>query len=671
LPELPRFYSTRGAPERSALVPVSPTMMGLEMEEVGKAGERLTQLGQIGWELSQKIEEAADAEKILNTHYKLKDDFRAAEEKFNQRRDYDKFEDDSNKEMEAIRQAYEPSLTSDNLRKAFDRSFMAQSSTLKDVLLKKKVNIITENALGAFDRTFKEGIDEYKNADENKRKAIKANLELESEILVSRNIMTPQVRERALANFDVMAEENREIFEKGNIVDRLNLKNSEEQKLLIEDLDKGVFSKIDALEKATYRGKANENIRTLVKEEEERKDKMKTLELVDDVKTAFKGMGKEVMIKQLQDPEYLKDKGATLTQGSQAITFLTNELATEAVFEKERWGRTQNTFLQKLNRGTLTEGEVMMSDLPATVLSQGDKAWFIDKIKERKFKDLAYTHSNPRVFGETLRSVVMNPKAWDRKNIWDMIGKADKEGNPMGLSPEHAWKIDTIWSNLVKEDPTLSKKYVPFQQSILRLEEYRRGFFFIEPKEKDSKGNLIVSKEETIENDRLHHINLLKFIDMVEKGEDPNIALGIIMKDYVEKKTKSFWDKLFNIALPSMQQDVGIQPREKGPGFLGELKTPSGKFSTEISIGVKIDGKETEIPTLVPTLTKEEVDYLIKGGEPTEKIVNKAVEHAKKRISEGKSPFAQKEKYELNKVYTDAQGRKAKYLGDGKWQLVK
>ena len=77
----------------------------------------------------------------------------------------------------------------------------------------------------------------------------------------------------------------------------------------------------------------------------------------------------------------------------------------------------------------------------------------------------------------------------------------------------------------------------------------------------------------------------------------------------------------------------------KGPGFLGALKRPDGKVSTELSIGVNIGGKEVEIPVLVPTLTEDEINYLLKGGRPTKEIVNKAVAHARKRIEEGKSPF--------------------------------
>jgi hypothetical protein len=81
---------------------------------------------------------------------------------------------------------------------------------------------------------------------------------------------------------------------------------------------------------------------------------------------------------------------------------------------------------------------------------------------------------------------------------------------------------------------------------------------------------------------------------------------------------------------------------EKGTGFLGELKRPDGGVSTELSIGVEFDGKEQEIPMLVPSLSKKEVDHLLKGGEPTDSIVDKAVAHARERKKQGKSPFKQK-----------------------------
>lgn len=87
---------------------------------------------------------------------------------------------------------------------------------------------------------------------------------------------------------------------------------------------------------------------------------------------------------------------------------------------------------------------------------------------------------------------------------------------------------------------------------------------------------------------------------------------------------------------------------QKGMGFFGELKRPDGKISTEISVGVGINGKETEIPLIVPSLSKEELDYLLNTPVKSKRffddmppeILQKAVEHAKMRIDQEKSPFA-------------------------------
>jgi hypothetical protein len=84
----------------------------------------------------------------------------------------------------------------------------------------------------------------------------------------------------------------------------------------------------------------------------------------------------------------------------------------------------------------------------------------------------------------------------------------------------------------------------------------------------------------------------------------------------------------------------------KGDGFLGVLPRADGKVSSEISVGVKIDGKEVEIPTLVPTLTADEKQWLLSNDVSDPKkipsaILDKAVAYAKPRLAAGKSPFAQ------------------------------
>ena len=78
----------------------------------------------------------------------------------------------------------------------------------------------------------------------------------------------------------------------------------------------------------------------------------------------------------------------------------------------------------------------------------------------------------------------------------------------------------------------------------------------------------------------------------------------------------------------------------KGAGYFGELKRPDGSVSTEISVGVGFDDGEHEIPTLVPTLSRKEINHLLSGAKPTDAIVGKAVEHARGRMAAGKGVFA-------------------------------
>lgn len=115
---------------------------------------------------------------------------------------------------------------------------------------------------------------------------------------------------------------------------------------------------------------------------------------------------------------------------------------------------------------------------------------------------------------------------------------------------------------------------------------------------------------------------------------------------------KSILD-LTKYAVPAKDPALNTQTWEKradgsskGNGFLGLLKRPDGKVSSEISVGVNIGGKEVEIPTIVPTLTQQELDYLLTNpvgdGHPIPpSIIQKAVAHAKERIAAGKSPFAE------------------------------
>ena len=83
---------------------------------------------------------------------------------------------------------------------------------------------------------------------------------------------------------------------------------------------------------------------------------------------------------------------------------------------------------------------------------------------------------------------------------------------------------------------------------------------------------------------------------------------------------------------------------QKGKGFMGMIKRPNDKLkSSEISVGVNVDGKEVLIPSMVPTLTKSQLDVLLSlppGTVPPRDIIQAASKFAQDRISKGLPPFA-------------------------------
>jgi hypothetical protein len=84
-----------------------------------------------------------------------------------------------------------------------------------------------------------------------------------------------------------------------------------------------------------------------------------------------------------------------------------------------------------------------------------------------------------------------------------------------------------------------------------------------------------------------------------------------------------------------------VDGTEKGSGWLGELKMKDGsnRIMTEFSAGFEVNGKEVEMPTIVPTLSEEELNHLLQGGKPTKQIYDKAYKHGMERIKSGESPF--------------------------------
>ena len=91
----------------------------------------------------------------------------------------------------------------------------------------------------------------------------------------------------------------------------------------------------------------------------------------------------------------------------------------------------------------------------------------------------------------------------------------------------------------------------------------------------------------------------------------------------------------------------GLRPdgSKKSSGWLGVYQRPDGNVSSELSVGVPINGTETDIPTMVPGLTPDELSWLLTTPEDQiaqnlpQSIMQKAIAHAQQRIASGQSPF--------------------------------
>ena len=99
---------------------------------------------------------------------------------------------------------------------------------------------------------------------------------------------------------------------------------------------------------------------------------------------------------------------------------------------------------------------------------------------------------------------------------------------------------------------------------------------------------------------------------------------------------------------PTRKELVRPDGTMKDRGWLGPMKTQSGKVVSEYSVGVPILGVQMDIPTLVPGLSKEEIVYVVNRAENNlpigrdamgNEIVRKAAQHAEQRVIKGLSPF--------------------------------
>lgn len=113
-----------------------------------------------------------------------------------------------------------------------------------------------------------------------------------------------------------------------------------------------------------------------------------------------------------------------------------------------------------------------------------------------------------------------------------------------------------------------------------------------------------------------------------------------------ESKSRRGYQVGGSVEDPSMYRSDGSI--KSAQGFLGPVKNNvEGGTMTEVSVGMEINGQEMEVPTMVPSLTKKEIETLanmkLEGNAKNipESIIMKAKQHALQRIEQGLNPFYQ------------------------------
>jgi hypothetical protein len=129
--------------------------------------------------------------------------------------------------------------------------------------------------------------------------------------------------------------------------------------------------------------------------------------------------------------------------------------------------------------------------------------------------------------------------------------------------------------------------------------------------------------------------------DAVERGDievDPSVNLDDVRKKAYGSSTKS----LTQFPADWYRRDGSLKSLK---GWLGPLTLPNGQVATEYTMSFSDVLGGMDIPSLVPTLSKEEIDLMVNdiipnGKKPPQSVINKMIEHAEMMTAYGKSVFS-------------------------------
>lgn len=336
-----------------------------------------------------------------------------------------------------------------------------------------------------------------------------------------------------------------EVVDRALITQQLSSNNAETLNGLISTIDG--YKTLNPYEKAKITADARRVVE-LIQEKEAREEKeRRTTNAYSYFKKSY-GSNYDLMFQSLRDPAVHEKFKLTPEQAAQLSSVLKQE-------QHQAYNAVQDLFLAKLHKGTLTEVEVMRSNLPATGLGQGDKSWFFDMIKRRTEQShIGFTHNNGKVYADIMMQILTKPETVDLKeHVYSKVGLSDGQ-NPTGITGDSALKFKAILESMQRPDP-FNQRNESTKRASEALGRYLNKNMFVQPDDPEK-----LTKAEAHTNEVNYQKAVREFGERVfTTGEDPLSALDAVMKPYVMEKAFRF----FNPLMPKDEEPFAPQITRK------------------------------------------------------------------------------------------------------------
>ncbi|MCK5504208.1 MAG: hypothetical protein KAJ10_03555 [Thermodesulfovibrionia bacterium] len=195
--------------------PISPESFAAPGRALAAAGEEVGgALQDVAGDILRAREKEDNAErtlKALEISRQLDQDALDYVETLQDRQDYEKFEPDTDQHNQEIAAKYTDQIGGDKaLQILFERKYNQTSLQISQVAKRRKLEVMTERALGAFETSYNESLQNYAGSpDPEMREIIKGDLELQTAQLVASGFMTQEQAESSVQSFEDESEQVR------------------------------------------------------------------------------------------------------------------------------------------------------------------------------------------------------------------------------------------------------------------------------------------------------------------------------------------------------------------------------------------------------------------------------------------------------------------------------